>query len=84
MTYKRKPLWKHKTPQGEFSFASEYEEILASKWHGTPWPMWLTMDGHEQAKIVAAHRTHNKIEAVVEAESKRKSWLQRLLNPKGK
>lgn len=82
MTYKGKSLWKHKTPRGEISYSSEYEEHEAARWAHIPWPMWLAMEGVEQSGVVAHFRTHHKLQAVIETEEKRKGWLARLLGSK--
>ena len=47
------------------SYGEELDWIMAARWSGTPWPMFRTMSGEEQSKIVAAYRVEMQIEAVL-------------------
>lgn len=59
-------------PLSGVTYAPLFEWLEAAHWARIDWETFRHMDGHDQARIVAHYRAHQRLEAVIAQDTQRK------------
>lgn len=72
MTFQGKGVFEIRVPLSGIGYSAEFEWREAAHWANIPWHAFRTLDGDEQAAIVAHYRARMRLDAVIAQDLERR------------
>lgn len=73
MTFRGRDVFDIRVPRAGISYEPLFEWMEAAHWANYRWEVFRALDGDDQARIVAHHRAHMQLEAVLAQDAQRRN-----------